>query len=111
MNLPTPAFEPPLIQPKQASQPPGPSATHLLRDQHVLIADLKSNFEKEMGELKNQMAGQQQMFKDQIDKMVGEQGVARQRREDAEQELQHLKRELEAKKESDRRQQELLQIA
>jgi len=111
MNLPTPAFEPPLVQLKQASQPPGPTTTHLLRDQQQLIADLKSNFEKEMSELKNQMHGQQQMFKDQLDKMVGHQGLARQRRDDAEQELQNLKRELEAKKESDRRQQGLLQIA
>jgi hypothetical protein len=41
----------------------------LLKDQQRLITDLKDNFKNEMQDLKQQMAGQQHMFAEQLDKL------------------------------------------
>jgi hypothetical protein len=43
-----------------------------LRDQGAAISDLKHNFQREMGDLKDQMAAQQNMFKEQVDKLLAD---------------------------------------
>ena len=69
----------------------------MLLDQHRLISDLKQNFTKEMEDLRSHMEKQQQVFKEQIDRLVTDHALSRRKKDEAVTELASIRQELDSK--------------